>query len=96
MNIISRAPDALKLISNFADTPFVLDDLDYGSIEAFWQGLKFPGEAQRRDRTAARRHGKGCRFLCTKGGYRHLRRSGHRDWGLGALAIDGARHDRQV
>jgi hypothetical protein len=46
---LPRAPGALKLISNFADQPFVLDDLDYDSIEAFWQGLKFPGEAQRRD-----------------------------------------------
>ena len=38
----------LKLISNFAHTPFVLDGLDYASIEGFWQGLKFPDEADRR------------------------------------------------
>lgn len=49
INISSRAPGTLRLISNFAHTPFVLDGLDYGSIEAFWQGLKFPEEARRRE-----------------------------------------------
>ena len=37
----------LKLISNFAPTPFVLDGLAYESIEGFWQGLKFPDDADR-------------------------------------------------
>lgn len=49
INITSRAPGALKLISNFAATPFTLDGLDYGSIESFWQGLKFPDESKRRE-----------------------------------------------
>jgi hypothetical protein len=49
INITSKAPGNLKLISNFAATPFALDGLDYGSIEAFWQGLKFPDEANRRE-----------------------------------------------
>src|SRR5262245_50945624 len=48
INITSRAPMPLKLASNFAHTPFVLDGLDYASIEGFWQGLKFPDEADRR------------------------------------------------
>ena len=38
----------LRLISNFALTPFVLDALPYASIEGFWQGLKFPDEVNRR------------------------------------------------
>jgi predicted NAD-dependent protein-ADP-ribosyltransferase YbiA (DUF1768 family) len=50
INIISRSPDpAVKLISNLAHTPFELDGLDYGSVEAFWQGLKFPENARRRE-----------------------------------------------
>jgi predicted NAD-dependent protein-ADP-ribosyltransferase YbiA (DUF1768 family) len=48
INITSRAPMPLKLASNFAHTPFVLDGLDYASIEGFWQGLKFSDEAVRR------------------------------------------------
>jgi predicted NAD-dependent protein-ADP-ribosyltransferase YbiA (DUF1768 family) len=48
INITSRAPIPLKLVSNFAHTPFVLNGLDYASIEGFWQGLKFPDEADRR------------------------------------------------
>jgi predicted NAD-dependent protein-ADP-ribosyltransferase YbiA (DUF1768 family) len=48
VNITSRSPGTLKLVSNFAPTPFALDGLDYGSVEAFWQGLKFPDEALRR------------------------------------------------
>jgi Trypsin-like peptidase domain len=49
INITSKSPGNLKLISNFAATPFELDRLGYGSIEAFWQGLKFPDETKRRE-----------------------------------------------
>jgi predicted NAD-dependent protein-ADP-ribosyltransferase YbiA (DUF1768 family) len=48
LNITSRAPMRLRLISNFAHTPFMLDGVGYESIEGFWQGLKFPDEADRR------------------------------------------------
>ena len=48
INITSRSPAPLKLISNFAPTPFMLDGLEYASVEAFWQGLKFADEEQRR------------------------------------------------
>lgn len=41
------APMPLQLISNLAQTPFVLDDRPYASIEGFWQGLKFPDETDR-------------------------------------------------
>jgi predicted NAD-dependent protein-ADP-ribosyltransferase YbiA (DUF1768 family) len=47
INITSRAPGLFRLISNFAHTPFVLDSLAYASVEAFWQGLKFPDKAKR-------------------------------------------------
>jgi hypothetical protein len=48
INIISRAPDPeIRILSNFAHTPFVLDGANYASVEAFWQGLKHP-EASRR------------------------------------------------
>jgi predicted NAD-dependent protein-ADP-ribosyltransferase YbiA (DUF1768 family) len=50
LNVTSRATDeAVRLISNFASTPFELDDATYGSVEAFWQGLKFPEESRRRE-----------------------------------------------
>src|SRR5437763_12781891 len=50
INVTSRAPDpAIQLISNFAATPFELDGLHYGSVEAFWQGLKFPDQAHRHE-----------------------------------------------
>jgi predicted NAD-dependent protein-ADP-ribosyltransferase YbiA (DUF1768 family) len=50
INVTSRATDpAIQLISNFAHTPFELDGRQYASIEAFWQGLKFPDEERRRE-----------------------------------------------
>lgn len=50
INVTSRSSDpAIQLISNFAHTPFELDGQQYGSVEAFWQGLKFPEESRRRE-----------------------------------------------
>ena len=48
INITSQSPEPLRLISNFAHTPFRLAGLAYESIEGFWQGLKFPDAADRR------------------------------------------------
>jgi predicted NAD-dependent protein-ADP-ribosyltransferase YbiA (DUF1768 family) len=48
LNVSSRSPMPLRLASNFAHTPFVLDGLRYASIEGFWQGLKFPDKTDRR------------------------------------------------
>jgi predicted NAD-dependent protein-ADP-ribosyltransferase YbiA (DUF1768 family) len=48
LNITSRSRGSLNLISNFAATPFVLDEQGYASIEGFWQGLKFPADDDRR------------------------------------------------
>lgn len=31
-----------KMLSNFAPTPFVLNNIEYPSVESFWQGLYFP------------------------------------------------------
>jgi predicted NAD-dependent protein-ADP-ribosyltransferase YbiA (DUF1768 family) len=57
----SRHP-AGRWISNFAPTPFQLDGRDYACVEAFWQGLKFENESERRrlaalDGRAAKRAG---------------------------------------
>ena len=41
-------PMPLQLVSNLAETPFVLDRRSYASIEGFWQGLKFVDAADRR------------------------------------------------
>jgi predicted NAD-dependent protein-ADP-ribosyltransferase YbiA (DUF1768 family) len=49
INVVSTHKDPqIRLISNFATTPFVLDGQTYQSVEGFWQGLKFPDEADRR------------------------------------------------
>jgi N-glycosidase YbiA len=49
INVTSRSPDAMiRLISNLAHTPFELDGNAYASVEAFWQGLKFPDIERRR------------------------------------------------
>ena len=49
LNVAYRSPDwRIKLISNFAPTPFELDGRTYASVEGFWQGLKFPKAADRR------------------------------------------------
>jgi predicted NAD-dependent protein-ADP-ribosyltransferase YbiA (DUF1768 family) len=48
INITSRAPGTLKMISNFAEARFVLDGAEYARVEGFWQGLKFPDEPDRR------------------------------------------------
>jgi predicted NAD-dependent protein-ADP-ribosyltransferase YbiA (DUF1768 family) len=37
----SRDPQ-IKLIANFAATPFELDGMRYASVESFWQSLRFP------------------------------------------------------
>lgn len=38
INVTSRSPiREIQLISNFAHTPFELDGVLYGSVEAFWQ-----------------------------------------------------------
>jgi predicted NAD-dependent protein-ADP-ribosyltransferase YbiA (DUF1768 family) len=49
INVTSRSTDpGIRLLSNFAPTPFTLDGRRYRSVESFWQGLKFEDEAQRR------------------------------------------------
>jgi len=49
LNIGYRSSDwRIKLISNFAPTPFELDGRVYASVEGFWQGLKFPAASDRR------------------------------------------------
>src|SRR4051794_13892505 len=49
LQVSSKVPDpAVRLISNFAHTPFVLDGRPYATVEGFWQGLKYDGEGERR------------------------------------------------
>ena len=49
INVTSRNPDpAVRLISNFAATPFELDGDRYASVEGFWQSLRVAGDADRR------------------------------------------------
>ena len=50
INVTSRHPDPqIQLIGNLAATPFELDGIGYGSVEGFWQSLKYdaPGERLR-------------------------------------------------
>jgi predicted NAD-dependent protein-ADP-ribosyltransferase YbiA (DUF1768 family) len=48
LNITSRSPEPLRLISNFAATPFELDGHAYASVEGFWQCLRYPEGPERR------------------------------------------------
>lgn len=61
--ISSRSADDVALISNFAPTPFELDGAIFGSVEGFWQALKFTDDQERArvgllDGLAARNAGK--------------------------------------
>jgi predicted NAD-dependent protein-ADP-ribosyltransferase YbiA (DUF1768 family) len=48
INVTSLSPDPdIQLISNLAHTPFDLNGQRYGSVEAFWQGLKFSDDSRR-------------------------------------------------
>jgi predicted NAD-dependent protein-ADP-ribosyltransferase YbiA (DUF1768 family) len=42
INVTSTSPDPIRLIANFAPTPFDLDGVRYACVEAFWQSLRFP------------------------------------------------------
>jgi len=49
IEVQSRSADeAVRLISNFAHTPFMLHGRQYASVEGFWQGLKFVDETDRK------------------------------------------------
>lgn len=48
LDITSRSPEPLRLISNFAATPFALDGHTHASVEGFWQCLRFPEGPERR------------------------------------------------
>jgi predicted NAD-dependent protein-ADP-ribosyltransferase YbiA (DUF1768 family) len=48
LNITRGVGFPFTAISNLADTPFELDDELYGSVEGFWQSLKFASEEDRR------------------------------------------------
>ena len=49
INVTSTHPDpTIQRISNFAETLFVLDEVTYTSVEAFWQSLRFSEGASRR------------------------------------------------
>jgi predicted NAD-dependent protein-ADP-ribosyltransferase YbiA (DUF1768 family) len=48
LNVSSGAAEPIgKLLSNFAERPFVMDGARYASVEAFYQGLKWPELAKR-------------------------------------------------
>jgi predicted NAD-dependent protein-ADP-ribosyltransferase YbiA (DUF1768 family) len=48
INIANTVEVPFNLLSNFAQTPFVLDGLQYQSVEGFWQSLKFEKNSDRR------------------------------------------------
>jgi predicted NAD-dependent protein-ADP-ribosyltransferase YbiA (DUF1768 family) len=47
INIDINVAECWRPISNLAHTPFELHGRAYASVEAFWQGLKFPDEDRR-------------------------------------------------
>ncbi len=59
INVTSMSPEPIRLIANFAPTPFELDGIRYSCVEAFWQSLRFPANERpsiaRLDGSAAKR-----------------------------------------
>jgi len=48
LNVYSRSTEEIgRLMSNFAHTPFVLDGIEYASVEGFYVALKFLEPAKR-------------------------------------------------
>ena len=66
INVTSSSPDPIRLIANFASTPFEFDGMRYACVEAFWQSLRFPTEE--RSRIAAM-DGKTAKQVSTKQPY---------------------------
>ena len=61
LNVASGAGESIgKLLSNFAVRPFVMDGKRYTSVEAFYQGLKWPDDAKREE--AAKLSGKTAKY----------------------------------
>lgn len=44
--VILSKRNELGILSNFAATPFLLDDVFYASVEGFWQMMKYPESAE--------------------------------------------------
>ncbi len=44
--VILSKRNELGILSNFAATPFILDELMYASVEGFWQMMKYPENAE--------------------------------------------------
>jgi predicted NAD-dependent protein-ADP-ribosyltransferase YbiA (DUF1768 family) len=50
LNVWSRSEEAIgRLMSNFANTPFVLDGVEFASVEGFWTWLLLDGKPNRRE-----------------------------------------------
>ena len=48
LNVYSRSDEEIgRSLSNFAPTPFTLDEIDYASVEGFYVSLLFTDEAKR-------------------------------------------------
>jgi predicted NAD-dependent protein-ADP-ribosyltransferase YbiA (DUF1768 family) len=48
LNVYSLSDEEIgRLMSNFANTPFVLDNIEYGSVEGFYVSLLFTDEVKR-------------------------------------------------
>jgi predicted NAD-dependent protein-ADP-ribosyltransferase YbiA (DUF1768 family) len=69
INVTSKSPEPIRLIANFAPTPFTLDGMHYACVEAFWQALRFPPEERNRiaalDGAAAKRESARCPYGAT-------------------------------
>ena len=49
LNVWSRSEEEIgRLMSNFAHTPFRLDDVEYASVEGFYASLMFTADVRRR------------------------------------------------
>ncbi|TSC92621.1 MAG: hypothetical protein CEN89_551 [Candidatus Berkelbacteria bacterium Licking1014_7] len=83
INIGSRGETETEMmLSNFAHTPFKLDDVHYESVEGFWQSIKFPEGSKERVETAEFIGGKAKRAGKSTRGIREIEYQGpeNRSW----------------
>jgi predicted NAD-dependent protein-ADP-ribosyltransferase YbiA (DUF1768 family) len=66
LNVWSRSEEPIgRLMSNFANTPFVLDGVEFASVEGFWTWLLLKGKPHRRE-TARRLWGARAKWYAPK------------------------------
>lgn len=94
LNIVSHSDDwRAQLLSNFAETPFVLGGIRFASVEGFVQAIKFKPGDPRREQTFAM-VGMAAKRMSRKAEKDYGRRSVW--WGMETIAYGSWRHRQLI